>query len=184
MRVAGNEVTSCGDGARKGVKLRRLNVGGVKRRRGRGSTFDPAHTEPLPDLWSAVRCTWRKTYSSVPNAQTTCKQCTSCTEPWVTDVDIKPHVEEIATVVTWWNIRDVARESGFTRDDINSLRLNHPDFTERTPLLLHQWVEKMEKMGNNAARELLEKLTDLRRFYDHDRVFSILYMRKPAETQP
>ncbi|KAK0152934.1 Tumor necrosis factor receptor superfamily member 6 [Merluccius polli] len=98
------------------------------------------------------------------------------------DVDIKPHVEEIATALRWWFMRDVALKSGFTRDDINSLRLKHPDFTERTPQLLHQWVEKMEKMGNNATRELLEKLTDLRRFYVHDRVLSILYMRKPAET--
>ncbi|CAL8297478.1 unnamed protein product [Merluccius merluccius] len=86
----------------------------------------------------------------------------------------------------WLVMRKVALKSGFTIDDIDILIKNHSDPTEWTVLLLHQWVEEKEKKGNNAARELVEKLTDLGYIYQWDRVISILYEseKNPAETQP
>ncbi|KAK0152931.1 Tumor necrosis factor receptor superfamily member 6 [Merluccius polli] len=190
------------------------------------------HCEDTPEDRVCEYCDPGKTYSSVPNAETTCEPCTSCTrranlevkeectitkdavcqciedhycssrlcttcypcDKWTSQdtkqllegVDIKPHVEEIAKVLEWEVMRNVAMESGFTSDDIEILieNLHYP--TKWTPLLLHQWVEKMEKKDNNAARELVEKLTGLGYTYQRDRVIRFLYERekKPTETQP
>ena len=79
-----------------------------------------------------------------------------------TDVDLKHHVKEISKVLVWEDMKDVAVKSGITRDRIDKLvRYHRGDPTDWTLLLLHQWVKEMEKKGNNAARELVEKLTDL-----------------------
>ncbi|CAL8297482.1 unnamed protein product [Merluccius merluccius] len=92
-----------------------------------------------------------------------------------TDVDIKPHIEEIAEELGWRVMEDVAVESGFMRVDIGSfLRYDRVDYNEDTVQLLYQWVKEMEEKGNKAARELVETLTDLR-YTDHrDKVVEVL----------
>ncbi|KAK0152932.1 hypothetical protein N1851_005396 [Merluccius polli] len=85
-------------------------------------------------------------------------------------MDIKPHVKEIAEELGWEIMKDVAVESGFTRDDIDIHIEKHSDRTERSVQLLYRWVEEMEEKGNKATRELVEKLTDLGYIYHRAKV--------------
>ncbi|CAL8297486.1 unnamed protein product [Merluccius merluccius] len=94
-------------------------------------------------------------------------------------VNLKPHVKEIAEELRWKDVWYIARKSGFTRDSIFDIMKDNR-YTKWTPLLLDQWVEKMKMKGNNAARVLLEELTDLGHTYQRDSVIRILEERNPA----
>ncbi|CAL8297474.1 unnamed protein product [Merluccius merluccius] len=87
-------------------------------------------------------------------------------------VDLTPHVPEIATVLGWQVMRNVALKSGFSQVSINNHSHNHPgDATEQTVQLLLEWVQKK---GKKAARELVERLGDEGCTDQRDRVRSIL----------
>ncbi|XP_056148280.1 tumor necrosis factor receptor superfamily member 6 [Lampris incognitus] len=76
-------------------------------------------------------------------------------EPLI-NVDLSPHVIDIAAVLGWKVMRDVALSSGLSNHDVDCHVHNHPnDIQEQTLQLLICWVEKE---GMNGSQKLLQKL--------------------------
>ncbi|XP_076598424.1 tumor necrosis factor receptor superfamily member 6 [Chaetodon auriga] len=71
--------------------------------------------------------------------------------------DLEPHLSDIARVIGWKDMKDVAVRSGMRNTDIEACELNHPgDSKEQTLQLLREW---MESQGMNAGMILIQSLT-------------------------
>lgn len=72
------------------------------------------------------------------------------------DVDLKPHLLDIADVIGWKDLRGVAMRSGIPESIIESCQLNNPrDYQEQTFQLLNIYVERQ---GREASNILIQKL--------------------------
>lgn len=72
------------------------------------------------------------------------------------DVDLKPHLLDIADVIGWKDLRGVAMRSGIPESIIESCQLNNPrDCQEQTFQLLNIYVERQ---GREASSSLIQKL--------------------------
>lgn len=72
------------------------------------------------------------------------------------DVDLQPHLPEIAELIGWKVMRDIAMSSSIPNTTIDSVQQNNPrDAQEQTLELLKIYVERQ---GKEAAKNLIEKL--------------------------
>ncbi|XP_023282375.1 tumor necrosis factor receptor superfamily member 6-like isoform X1 [Seriola lalandi dorsalis] len=70
--------------------------------------------------------------------------------------DIEPHLPDIAEVLGWRDMKDVASRSGILQTAIEACERNHPlDCEEQTKQLLRIWVEKH---GSRSPVKLIEIL--------------------------
>uniref|UniRef100_A0A667YNM4 Uncharacterized protein n=1 Tax=Myripristis murdjan TaxID=586833 RepID=A0A667YNM4_9TELE len=125
-------------------------------------------------------------YMSHPNIQTNCDTCTSCShrsanleekEPCTVYrnrvcqckdgfycttpgcVDLFPFLPEIANLMEWTVMRDVAVRSGMPLTAIDVHEENHPrDRREQIFHLLREWVERE---GKEASKQLVKTLQDM-----------------------
>ncbi|XP_062257417.1 tumor necrosis factor receptor superfamily member 6 isoform X1 [Platichthys flesus] len=103
----------------------------------------------------------------------------------VTEVELQPlnelrlqHVPDIAGVLGWKDMQDVAMRSGMTKVEIDSCRLVDPtDPVEQTTQLLSKWVEMQ---GNGGATKLVELLQNSRKKDKAEKVAEILRSDSPA----
>ncbi|KAM6922869.1 uncharacterized protein fas [Lycodopsis pacificus] len=74
-------------------------------------------------------------------------------------VDLQPHhLPDIADVIGWKDMRDIARRSGIPDNDIESCKLNHQnDSQEQTHQLLKIW---MERQGREDSKNLIKALEE------------------------
>ncbi|TWW78594.1 hypothetical protein D4764_11G0007150 [Takifugu flavidus] len=114
------------------------------------------------------------TYSSEPTSQMSCEPCRSCSQPngngavksvlnfvviifrFFSEVELYPHLPDIADIIGWKDMKDIAIASGITQVTIESVQLNHQnDHEEQTQELLNRF---REKHGQEAAKKLIELL--------------------------
>ncbi|XP_075997807.1 tumor necrosis factor receptor superfamily member 6-like [Genypterus blacodes] len=89
----------------------------------------------------------------------------------VPDVDLTPHLTEVANVLGWMVMRDVARSSDM-KVDIENSKLNHPsDAHEQTLTLLSNWIEKQ---GSGASRALVEALQSSKKKDTKEKLMKLL----------
>lgn len=71
---------------------------------------------------------------------------------------MQPLISDIANMLEWKTMEDIARRSGMLRSAINSVRVNHPhDCEEWTVELLGKWVEFK---GKCASKDLVKMLKE------------------------
>ncbi|XP_070833260.1 tumor necrosis factor receptor superfamily member 6 [Chaetodon trifascialis] len=71
-------------------------------------------------------------------------------------VDLQPHLSDIARVIGWKDMKDVAVRSRMRNTDIEACKLDHPsDSQEQTFQLLREWTESQ---GMNAGITLIQSL--------------------------
>lgn len=76
--------------------------------------------------------------------------------PPVSDVDLQPLLPDIAEVIGWKDMQDVAMRSGMLNATIDACKLDHPgDSQEQTLQLLRIW---QESQGREAGLNLIESL--------------------------
>ncbi|XP_041803368.1 tumor necrosis factor receptor superfamily member 6 [Chelmon rostratus] len=74
----------------------------------------------------------------------------------VSDVDLQPLLPDIAEVIGWKDMQDVAMRSGMLNATIDACKLDHPgDSQEQTLQLLRIW---QESQGREAGLNLIESL--------------------------
>lgn len=89
------------------------------------------------------------------------------------DVDLQHHLPDIANIIIWTEMKDIAAQSGVSKATIDSCKLNHPgDSREQTYELLMHWVEG-ESRG--AGRKLIEMLNKNGKRAKAEKVKEILY---------
>ncbi|KAL6101969.1 fas [Pungitius sinensis] len=78
--------------------------------------------------------------------------------PLLTAVDLQCHLPDIAEIIGWKDMKEVATRSGINDTVIESCQLNHPnDSQEQTLQLLKKWVEMQGKEASNMLVQILEK---------------------------
>lgn len=85
-------------------------------------------------------------------------------------VSLRPHIPEIAEVIGWKTIKNLAINSNIPKGKLESCE-ETKDSVERTIALLHIWEEKESK---NAAPKLLEYLRNTNQNSTADDVYKIL----------
>lgn len=76
------------------------------------------------------------------------------------DVDIVPHLPDIARELGWKNARTLALHTGISVVTTESYEMEYRnDAEERTLQLLFKWVEKE---GKQASKKLIENLVDMK----------------------
>lgn len=76
-------------------------------------------------------------------------------------VDLSRHLSDIANIIGWKDMKDIALKSGIKLVKIESVQLNHPnDHEEQTAELLSYFIEVH---GQEAAKKLVELLKRKRR---------------------
>ncbi|XP_034041431.1 tumor necrosis factor receptor superfamily member 6-like [Thalassophryne amazonica] len=89
------------------------------------------------------------------------------------DVELSPHIPEIAKVLGWTVMKNLALSSGMLSTEIDSCKMNHPqDVSEQTVDLLQKWENRM---GRKAGRELLKMLQNNNNNLKAEKVKDILY---------
>ncbi|XP_075997804.1 tumor necrosis factor receptor superfamily member 6-like isoform X2 [Genypterus blacodes] len=92
-------------------------------------------------------------------------------KPQLPDVDLTPHLTDIANILGWMVMRDVALRSDM-KIDIENSELNHPsDAHERTLELLGDWIEKQ---GSGASRALVEALQSSKKKDTKEKLMKLL----------
>lgn len=77
------------------------------------------------------------------------------------EVDLVPHYPDLARVIGWKDMRDIALRSRIPDTDIESCKLNHPgDAYEQTLQLLRIWNEQQ---GRGAGNKLTQILQDIKK---------------------
>ncbi|XP_037321626.1 tumor necrosis factor receptor superfamily member 6-like [Pungitius pungitius] len=73
-------------------------------------------------------------------------------------VDLQPHLPDIAEIIGWKDMKEVATRSGIQDPVIESCQLDHPnDSQEQTLQLLKIWVEMQGKEASNMLVKILEE---------------------------
>ncbi|XP_071336506.1 tumor necrosis factor receptor superfamily member 6 isoform X2 [Trachinotus anak] len=86
--------------------------------------------------------------------------------------DFQPHLPDIAEVLGWKDMQDVAMRSGMLQTTIDACKLDHPgDSQEQTLQLLMKWVEKE---GMNGSKRLIQILKDSNKLNKVEQVTRIL----------
>ena len=89
---------------------------------------------------------------------------------------------EIAAVLGWKDMQDVAMRSGMTKVEIDSCKRSDPmDSEEQTVQLLVKWVEKE---GKGGAQKLITLLQKCRKRDKAEKVASILRSDSTAPSAP
>lgn len=71
-------------------------------------------------------------------------------------MDLQRHLPDIADVIGWKDMQEIAMRSSMPSATIDSFRLNHPgDSQEQTLQLLSSWAERQ---GREAGKKLIEIL--------------------------
>lgn len=72
------------------------------------------------------------------------------------DVDLQRHLPDIADVIGWKDMQEIAMRSCIPSATIDSFKLSHPsDSQEQTLQLLRSWTERQ---GEGAGKKLFEIL--------------------------
>lgn len=88
------------------------------------------------------------------------------------EVDLDPQLPDIARIIGWKDMKDIAIASGITVETIESIQLNDPkDHMEQTAQLLRYFREMHSQEAGNKLIELLKKR---RKNNKADRVRSLL----------
>ncbi|XP_056903944.1 tumor necrosis factor receptor superfamily member 6 [Takifugu flavidus] len=105
---------------------------------------------PVIGLLIVVAC-WHKRRKQQSEDITTIREM----EP-LKEVELYPHLPDIADIIGWKDMKDIAIASGITQVTIESVQLNHQnDHEEQTQELLNRF---REKHGQEAAKKLIELL--------------------------
>lgn len=88
------------------------------------------------------------------------------------EVDLYPHLPDIAAIIGWRDMKDIAIASGITAVKIESVQLDHSnDHEEQTLELLSHF---REKHSQEAAKKLIELLKTKGKNNKADQVESLL----------
>ncbi|KAF0027576.1 hypothetical protein F2P81_020317 [Scophthalmus maximus] len=86
--------------------------------------------------------------------------------------DLHLHLPDIAAILGWKDMKDVAMRSGISATAIDSCKLDHPNNSEEQTLqLLVKWVEKQ---GMGASKDLIEILQKSDKHFKAGKVKEIL----------
>uniref|UniRef100_A0A8D3DK08 Apoptosis-mediating surface antigen FAS n=1 Tax=Scophthalmus maximus TaxID=52904 RepID=A0A8D3DK08_SCOMX len=86
--------------------------------------------------------------------------------------DLHLHLPDIAAILGWKDMKDVAMRSGISTTAIDSCKLDHPNNSEEQTLqLLVKWVEKQ---GMGASKDLIEILQKSDKHFKAEKVKEIL----------
>lgn len=98
------------------------------------------------------------------------------------DVDIDPHLPDIAMELGWKNARTLALRSGISVATTESYEMEYRnDAEERTLQLLLKWVEKE---GKQASKKLIENLVDMKQKKKAERIRHILLKHSSPSNNP
>ncbi|XP_024152628.1 tumor necrosis factor receptor superfamily member 6 [Oryzias melastigma] len=77
---------------------------------------------------------------------------------YLNEVNIEPHLSDIAQVLGWKDMRYIARKSEISNTVIETCKLNHPNDTEESTFeLLKTWLEKTGSSGLRSLVQILQK---------------------------
>ncbi|CAI5654356.1 unnamed protein product [Oreochromis niloticus] len=98
------------------------------------------------------------------------------------DVDIDPHLPDIARELGWRDARNLALRTGINAATIDSYEMEYRnDAEERTLQLLLKWVEKE---GKQASKKLIENLVDMKQKKKAEQIRDILLKRSSPSNNP
>lgn len=98
------------------------------------------------------------------------------------DVDIVPHLPDIARELGWKNARTVALRTGISEVTTESYEMEYRnDAEERTLQLLFKWVEKE---GKQASKKLIENLVDMKQKKKATQIRDILLKHSSPSNNP
>lgn len=102
-------------------------------------------------------------------------------DPHLKDLDLNPHLSEIADVLGWKTMKRVAQRSGMSKTDIEEQELNHHnDVKEQTFGLMQAWSERQGLHGAYPA--LIKTLHHMNERRTADEIQKII--EKEAIAQP
>ncbi|XP_039857614.1 tumor necrosis factor receptor superfamily member 6 isoform X2 [Simochromis diagramma] len=100
----------------------------------------------------------------------------------LSDVDIVPHLPDIARELEWKNARTVALRTGISVVTTESYEMEYRnDAEERTLQLLFKWVEKE---GKQASKKLIENLVDMKQKKKAKQIRDILLKHSSPSNNP
>lgn len=98
------------------------------------------------------------------------------------DVDIDPHLPDIARELGWKNARTLALRTGISVATTESYEMEYRyDAEERTLQLLFKWVEKE---GRQASKKLIENLVDMKQKKKAKQIRDILLKHSSLSNNP
>nr|AAS91707.1 Fas [Oryzias latipes] len=91
---------------------------------------------------------------------------------YLNEVDIKPHLADIAQILGWKDMLYIARKSKMLDTTIDSCQLNHPNDTEESTVeLLQKWSEIK---GRTGVRSLVQMLNASRKQDKKERILNLI----------
>uniref|UniRef100_A0A3P8Q107 Tumor necrosis factor receptor superfamily member 6 n=2 Tax=Astatotilapia calliptera TaxID=8154 RepID=A0A3P8Q107_ASTCA len=100
----------------------------------------------------------------------------------LSDVDIVPHLPDIARELGWKNARTLALHTGISVVTTESYEMEYRnDAEERTLQLLFKWVEKE---GKQASKKLIENLVDMKQKKKATQIRDILLKHSSPSNNP
>ncbi|XP_035760711.1 tumor necrosis factor receptor superfamily member 6-like isoform X2 [Neolamprologus brichardi] len=100
----------------------------------------------------------------------------------LSDVDIDPHLSDIARELGWKNARNLALRTGISMTTAESYEMEYRnDAEERTLQLLLTWVEKE---GRQASKKLIENLVDMKQKKKAEQIRDILLKHSSPSNNP
>lgn len=88
------------------------------------------------------------------------------------EVDLYPHLPDIAGIIGWKDMKDIAIASGITAVTIESVQLNHSNNHEEQTFELLSHFREMH--SQEAAKKLIELLKTKGKNYKADSIKSLL----------
>ncbi|XP_063347615.1 tumor necrosis factor receptor superfamily member 6 [Pelmatolapia mariae] len=102
--------------------------------------------------------------------------------PLLPDVDIIPHLPDIAKELGWRDARNLALRTGINVAAIESYEMDYRnDAEERTLQLLLKWAQKE---GKQASKKLIENLEEMNQKKKADQIRDILLKRSSPSNNP
>uniref|UniRef100_A0A8C7XWV5 Tumor necrosis factor receptor superfamily member 6 n=1 Tax=Oryzias sinensis TaxID=183150 RepID=A0A8C7XWV5_9TELE len=114
---------------------------------------------------------WKKT-RSIASIVSHCFFFASQELEYLNEVDIKPHLADIAQILGWKDMVYIARKSKMLDTTIDSCQLNHPNDTEESTVeLLQKWSEIK---GRTGVRSLVQMLNASRKQDKKERILKLI----------
>ncbi|KAL3971956.1 actin-binding protein IPP [Sarotherodon galilaeus] len=102
--------------------------------------------------------------------------------PLLPDVDIEPHLPDIARELGWRDARNLALRSGINAATIDTCEMDYRnDAEERTLQLLLKWVQKE---GKQASKKLIENLEEMNQKKKAEQIRDILSKHSSPSNNP
>ncbi|XP_051578258.1 tumor necrosis factor receptor superfamily member 26 isoform X1 [Myxocyprinus asiaticus] len=125
---------------------------------------------------------WKKNMFCFNGKQTIEKEDLEETLAYLKDVDLNPYLSDIASVLGWKLMKNIAQHTGMTKVDIEEHELNHPgNVKEQTYDLLEAWSQRQGLKG--AYPTLIKTLCDIKNKKTADQVQKII-KKGQATAQP